>query len=179
MRRTLVGMIVAVVIGVGWSQTVAAQSMEDLRQSAILLQQQVDRLQAALNNQVGETAIRGWLDGSIMQQASFVDGSGTTAWVQGWAFKCGVSDSAQPRTQVLVDGLLTADVAVQRYQRLDVIAAYGEFCSALGGMAPHPGISFLVDLHHYASGAHTITLRLLDAETSATVDSNTLKIIIP
>lgn len=140
-----------------WSAPAFAQSPADMHKSLVLLQEQVDRLQSTHNAQIGSGNLATYLDIAMIIPDPVI---GTSVSVWGWALQCG---SQEPIAQVAIDGILADNVFPAHLRRPDVVAVYGPYCASLGGVRADTGIAFEVDLSHYASGPHTVQLRIHDA----------------
>jgi len=167
MKRILFGVVLAVFF---CSIPAKAQTIGDLNKSLKLMQAEIDRLQTALNADLGEARLGGWLD-NFTQNGD----RGQFVLVVGWALACG---DLEPITQVMIDGVIAETTFVARYQRFDVSGAYSAYCIPYGGLRPDVGATFLVDLSNYGPGQHTIQLRIRDSR-GFVVKTNTISVIKP
>lgn len=164
-------LVVRLVVIVGCvlaSAPAAAQTVEETRATLQLMQAQTDRLQAALNAQIGETKMRVTIDSATVALGDVV--------VYGWAFRCGTaslraaSGPLPARLDVLIDGLPT-HAYFNTHPRADVVAAGAAVCGA-EGVPADSGVMMLVNLRAYPAGPHRLAFRLTDDVTGAVQDSD-------
>lgn len=87
----------------------------------------------------------------------------------GWAFQC---DGTIKGIAIFVDGIEQRAIRLERpVPRPDVRAAHARLCD----LSEEPGFSFLLDPRKLSTGAHRVSVRVVDAEGSVT-DSNATRI---